>query len=310
MKYSVNRVVLFFLLSYNVALYAQQESQFTQYMYNTSSINPAFAGSREVISVLVMHRSQWVGLDGAPVTNTLAVHSPIDSNMKWGLGLSVVNDRLGPSDENTVSVDVSFAVPTSERFKLAFGLKSTLNFLNVNFNKLKEYNPADPLHGSRNNIDNRFFPNLGFGVYWYSDKAYLGFSIPYLLEKHYYDNNVQLTASERMHLHGMFGYVFSLDPKIKFKPAVLTKIVKGAPLQLDLSANFLFSEKLTLGAAYRWDAAVSALAGFQISNTWLIGYSYDRDVTRLGNFNQGSHEIFLRYEFFRSYDRIKSPRFF
>lgn len=302
-------MVSVFLLC-NVVLQAQQESQFTQYMYNTSNINPAFAGSREVMSALAMHRSQWVGLDGAPVTNTFAVHSPIDYNMKWGLGLSVVNDRLGPSDENTVSADVSYAVHTSEKFKLAFGLKSTLDFLNINFNKLKEHDPAEPLHGKRDNIDNRFFPNLGFGLYWYSDQTYLGLSVPYLLEKQYYDNDVQLTASEKMHLHVICGHVFNLGAETRFKPAVLAKIVKGAPLQLDLSANFLFFDKLTLGAAYRWDAAASALAGFQISNSWLIGYSYDREVTGLGNFNQGSHEIFLRYEFFRTYSKIKSPRFF
>lgn len=291
-------------------MHSQQEAQYTHYMYNTLNVNPGYAGARDVLSVLVMHRNQWVGLDGAPKTNTVTMHSPLNSNGSLGLGLSFVNDKLGPSVENTISVDFSYSFKTSEQFKLAFGLKATANFFDVDFSKLTSRDQTDPLIMDRNNIDNRFFPNIGAGIYWYSDKAYFGLSMPYLLESKYYDNDVQYVASEKTHIHAIAGYVFELNPEIKFKPAVLSKIVKGAPLQIDVSANFLFHEKLTLGAAYRWDAAWSALAGFQISKSWLVGYSYDRDTMKLGDFNSGSHEVFLRYEFFKEYDRYKSPRFF
>ncbi|OIV40982.1 PorP/SprF family type IX secretion system membrane protein [Flavobacterium johnsoniae] len=302
------KIIIIGLMLNCLCVTAQQEAQFTQYMYNTSSINPAYAGSRGCLSALLMHRTQWVGLDGAPVSNTLAIHTPLGISQKVGLGVSVLNDRLGPSENNVVSVDLSYSVTMSESYQLAFGIKGTADMFNVDFNKVKLFNPNDNL--GRESIDNRFAANVGAGVYLYSDKTYVGLSVPYMLENKYYDNDVQYVASERMHFHFMAGHVFDIGGETKFKPSLLTKVVKGAPLQVDLSANFLFFDKLTLGAAYRWSAAVSALAGFQISDSWLIGYAYDKDTTRLGNFNSGSHEVFLRYELFRKYDKVVSPRFF
>ena len=300
-------IILGLLLNCFFAI-AQQEAQYTQYMYNTANINPAYAGSRGSLSALIMHRTQWVGLEGAPVTNVATISSPLGISQRFGLGVSFVNDKLGPSDNNVISVDLSYYVPTSENFKLAFGVKGTADMFNVDFNKVKLFNPNDNLN--RENIDNRFSANVGAGLYWYSDKTYLGVSVPYILENHYYDNDIQYVASERMHFHILAGHVFDLSKELKFKPSVLSKVVQGAPLQVDLSANFLFFDKLTLGAAYRWSAAVSAMAGFQLSDSWMIGYAYDKETTRLGNFNSGSHEIFLRYELFRKFDKVVSPRFF
>lgn len=302
------RLIILGLLLSSFFVSAQQEAQYTQYMYNTADINPAYAGSRGSLSALIMHRTQWVGLEGAPVTNTATISSPLGISQRFGLGVSFVNDKLGPSDNNVISVDLSYYVPTSENFKLAFGVKGTADFFNVDFNKVKLFNPNDNLN--RENIDNRFSANVGAGLYWYSDKTYLGVSVPYILENHYYDNDIQYVASERMHFHVLAGHVFNLGKELKFKPSVLSKVVQGAPLQVDLSANFLFFDKLTLGAAYRWSAAMSGMAGFQLSDSWLIGYSYDKETTRLGNFNSGSHEIFLRYELFRKFDKVVSPRFF
>jgi type IX secretion system PorP/SprF family membrane protein len=302
------KLIVFGFLLISILGHAQQEAQYTQYMYNTSNINPGYAGSRGVLSILGMYRTQWVGLEGAPKTSTFTAHTPL--NPKLGLGVSFVNDKLGPSDENTISVDLSYSIPATEELKLAFGLKGTGNFFNVDYTKLKSFDPSDPKNFGRTNIDNRFFPNVGAGAYLYSNKMYLGLSIPYLLEQKYYDNDVQYVASERMHIYAIAGYVFDLNSNLKFKPSVLGKIVNGAPLQVDLSANFLLYDKLTLGAAYRWSAALSAMAGFQISDSWLIGYAYDRETTRLGSFNSGSHEIFLRYEFVKKYNKVVSPRFF
>ncbi len=302
------RLIILGLLLNSFFAIAQQEAQYTQYMYNTANINPAYAGSRGSLSALIMHRTQWVGLEGAPVTNVATISSPLGISQRFGLGVSFVNDKLGPSDNNVISVDLSYYVPTSENFKLAFGVKGTADMFNVDFNKVKLFNPNDNLN--RENIDNRFSANVGAGLYWYSDKTYLGVSVPYILENHYYDNDIQYVASERMHFHILAGHVFDLSKELKFKPSVLSKVVQGAPLQVDLSANFLFFDKLTLGAAYRWSAAVSAMAGFQLSDSWMIGYAYDKETTRLGNFNSGSHEIFLRYELFRKFDKVVSPRFF
>lgn len=287
-------------------LFAQQDSQFTQYMYNPVNFNPAYAGSREVLSIFGMHRTQWVGLDGAPVTNTVSVHTPI-TNSDIGIGVSFVNDRIGPSDENTISVDISYTVPTSDYYKLAFGLKTTANLLNVDFTKLTQQ-PGDP--ELQYNIDNRFSPNIGAGVFWYSENSYIGLSVPNFLETRHFDGTNNSVARERMHYHFIGGYVFDLNPTLKFKPSVLVKAVDQAPLQVDFSANFLFNEKLTLGVAYRWSAALSAMVGFQITDGLLAGYSYDAETTKLANYNSGSHEIFLRFELFKNYDKIISPRFF
>ncbi|MFK7051006.1 MULTISPECIES: type IX secretion system membrane protein PorP/SprF [Flavobacterium] len=300
--------IIYLLLLMSGVIFAQQEAQYTQYMYNTANVNPGYAGTRGCFSALIMHRSQWVGLEGAPKTNTLALSTPLGINNKMGLGVSVINDKIGPSDENAISVDLSYNIPVSEGSKLSFGIKGTANFFSVDFNKTKIHNVSDGL--IRQNVDNRFFPNVGAGAFWYSEKTYVGLSIPFILEQKYYDNDVQYVASERMHPHLIAGHVFRLSSEVQFKPTTMIKYVNGAPLQVDLSGNFWFNEKFSLGAAYRWSAAWSAMAGFQINDSWLIGYAYDRDVTRLGNFNSGSHEVFLRYELFKRVEKVVAPRFF
>ena len=306
------RFLIFIVTLVAASSYAQQDSQFTNYMYNTININPAYAGSRGVLSIFGLHRNQWVGLDGAPVTNTLSINSPIN-NSNFGIGLSLVNDRIGPSDENSFSLDISYSVKTSETYKLSFGVKATANLLNVDFTKLNIYNPGDVL--AQYNIDNKFSPNVGAGVYLHSNKTYVGLSVPNFLETSHFDKGestftANSVASERMHFYLIGGHVFDLSENVKLKPAFLTKMVQGASLQVDLSANFLFNDKFTLGAAYRWDAAASLLAGFQVSDSWFIGYGYDMEVTKLANYNSGSHEFFLRYELFKNYDKVVSPRFF
>ena len=287
------------------SMYSQQDSQYTQYMYNTPLVNPAYAGSRETITAFLLHRNQWVGLDGAPVTNNFSINMPVgDSN--FGVGLNFVNDEIGPVSENEISADLAYFIQVSENYKLSLGLKGTANLFQLDVNKLRIFDPADPQF---QNVDTEFSPNVGAGLYLFSDKTYFGLSVPNFFESYRYnDNNVEITK-EKMHFYFIAGHVFTLSPNIDFKPAVLSKIVEGAPLQADVTANFLFFDKLTLGAAYRWDASVSALAGFQISDSWFIGYGYDLETTKLANYNSGSHEIFLRYEVFNR-SRVSAPRFF
>lgn len=291
--------------------YAQQDAQYTQYMYSTTVVNPAYAGTRETLSVFALHRTQWVGLDGAPVTNNFSLNTPIGGNL--GLGVSIVNDKIGPSDENNIAVDFSYSIDVSERYKLSFGLKASANLLNVDFSKLHIYNPGDPRF--QDNIDNHFSPNIGTGIYLHSDNTYFGLSAPYLIESKHFDgkannNASSFIATKKIHYYFIAGHVFDLSPSLQFKPSILTKMVQGAPLQIDLSGNFLINQKFTAGIAYRWDAAFSALVGFQASESWFIGYSYDTDSTKLANYNSGSHEFFLRYELFTKKNRIISPRFF
>lgn len=287
--------------------YAQQDAQFTQYMYNTININPAYAGSREAMSIFMLHRAQWVGLDGAPKTTTASIHTPINDS-KVGIGVSIINDKIGPSVENNIAVDFSYTIPVSDVYRLSFGIKASANILDVDFNKLVINNPGDPIF--QNNIDNKFSPNLGVGLYLHSDKSYIGISAPSLLETKHFENNSSSVAYERIHYYMIAGHVFDLNESVKFKPSLLTKYVQGAPLQVDVSGNFLINEKFTAGVSYRWSAAVSAMVGFKANESWFIGYGYDLDTTNLGSYNSGSHEIFLRYELFKKINRITSPRFF
>ena len=269
--------------------FSQQDAQYTQYMYNTINVNPAYAGS-----------------DGAPKTAAFSVNSPLGNN-NWGMGLSFITDKIGATDESTISLDLSYAIKVSENFKLALGLKGTGNLFNLDVNKLDIEHANDPQF---QNLDNSFTSNLGAGLYLYSNKTYLGISAPNFFETtRYNDNDIEL-YTERLNFYFIGGHVFDLGSALQFKPAVLTKLVQGTPLQVDLSGNFLIHEKLVLGAAYRWDAAISAMAGFQITDGLFIGYGYDYETTDLSRYNSGSHEIFLRFELFNRYNNIIAPRFF
>ena len=288
-----------------IVSFAQQDAQFTQYMYNTINVNPAYAGSRGAMSIFALHRTQWVGLDGAPVTNTVSINTPINGS-NLGLGVSLINDKIGPTQENAISADLSYTINTSETFKLSFGIKATANLFNLDVTKL---NPVDATDPTLQNY-NKFTPNIGAGIYLHSDKAYVGFSIPNFIETQNYNDNQVAIYKQKINYYLMAGYVFNIGDEVKFKPALLTKMVQGAPLQVDVSGNFMFNQKFVVGIAYRWSAALSGMVGFQVSDGLYIGYGYDRETTNLKNYNSGSHEIFLRYELFNNIDKITTPRFF
>lgn len=299
-------VLLLGLCSWEVG--AQQDAQYTQYMYNTISVNPGYAGSRGHISTALLHRSQWLGLDGAPKTQTFNIHSPVGYR-GVGLGLSIINDKIGPTSETNFDIDFSYTVYTSREGKLSFGLKGSANLLDVRFSELNQYSPDVLL---QQDIDNRLSPNIGAGVYYHTDRFYMGLSVPRFLQTSHFDRSSLSTAKEQMNLYLITGYVWDVNPSLKFKPALLTKMVKGAPLQIDLSANFMLYEKFILGAGYRWDAALSGMAGFQLTPNFLIGMGYDKETTDLGStrFNDGSFEVILRYDFISTKGSLKSPRFF
>jgi type IX secretion system PorP/SprF family membrane protein len=301
----MKKLVLVFMF-FSVVGFAQQDAQFTQYMYNTVNINPAYAGSRSALNIFGLYRAQWVGLNGAPETSTFSLNTPL-RNSNLGVGASLVNDKIGPSTENTFSADLSYTIPTSETFKISFGMKATANIFNLDVSKL---NPEHKDDLQFQNLSSKFSPNIGAGVYWHSDKAYVGLSIPNFVETKRYSSDEIAIFKEKINYYLIAGYVFDINPDIKFKPAVLTKLVEGSPLQVDLSGNFMFNDKFTVGVAYRWSAALSAMVGFQITDGLYLGYGYDRETTNLNNYNTGSHEIFLRFELFNDYSRITSPRFF
>ncbi|MEO9659632.1 MAG: type IX secretion system membrane protein PorP/SprF [Maribacter dokdonensis] len=295
-------------------MFGQQDAQYTQYMYNTFSVNPAYAGSREVLSISALHRSQWVGRDGAPNTQTLSVHGP--SSDKVGLGLSIVHDEIGNNTNQNTYIDAAFSytLKTSNNNKLSFGLKAGGHLLNLDFNNLRNFS-AGGTAITDSDLYKKFTPNFGAGLYYHNDQFYAGLSIPNFLQTEHFDSsdgNDNLVSVDRMTWYLISGYVFEMSSALKFKPAFLLKATSGAPLQADISANFLLNDKFSMGAAYRWDAALSALFGFQMTPEFMLGLAYDSDISELGGtkFNNGSFEVFLRYEFIKK-DKIDlTPRFF
>lgn len=296
-------VVFTALLSININ--AQQDPQFTQYMYNTMSVNAGYAGQRDVLSATALYRTQWVGIDGAPKTITFGIHSPL-GNEHLGLGLSAVSDQLGPTKETSVDANFSYTIPLNTNgTELSFGVKGGVHLLDADWSKGQFQNPDSAFNDNLNLVS----PTVGAGVYLHSNKWYLGVAVPNFLTTNHYDDFRESIAVERMHFFLIGGYVFNLSDNTKLKPAFLAKAVDGAPLIADLSLNALFNEKFTLGIAYRWDDSVSGLTGFQLSNSLFVGYAYDLTTTNLNNYNSGTHEIILRFEL-QQLAKILSPRFF
>lgn len=285
---------------------AQQDPQYTQYLYNMNVVNPAYAGARGVLSLNVFARKQWVGIQGAPETGTFSIHAPVNYSM--GLGFSVIYDRLGPVTETNSYADFSYTIRVAEEGKLAFGLKGGVTLHHVDVGLL------DPLVLGDENVlninPNETYPNFGTGIYYYTREFYLGASIPNVLETKYFvkSNGSVSNVSERMHYFFTSGYVFKLSRSVDIKPSILVKAAFGAPVSVDLSGNVLLNKKVELGLSYRLDDSISAMAGFNISPDFRIGYAYDLTVSNYGNYNSGTHEIMLLFDLYRS--RVKNPRFF
>lgn len=289
-----------------LSIEAQQDPQFTQYMYNTITVNPGYAGSRGHLSILGMHRSQWVGINGAPTSQVLAIDGPVSERV--GLGIVATYDELGPSNELFLDGNFSYTIPFGANGqRLSLGLKAGGRIFNVDFNEGRIQNPDVAF---QNNIENRFFPTIGAGAYYHTEGGYLGFAIPNFFSEDHYNGETQEIATERLHYFLIGGIVRDITADIKFKPAFFVKWVPGAPMIADISANFMIRETVTAGIAYRWDDAFSGLLGVQISPNLNLGYAYDRSTTDLRNFNSGTHEVFLRFELKTQDKRLKSPRFY
>ncbi len=308
MNKSFTTYIVIVILLVSELSYSQQDAQYTQYMFNTVNVNPGYAGSREVLNIVALHRTQWYGLQGSPSTQTLALDTPLGTVERVGLGVSIINEAIGPINETYINIDASYTIPVSEKGKLSFGLKAVAHLFNVDFNKLNLFDLND---NSFHSVSNKFTPNIGAGAYYYTDKFYLGLSAPNLIETNFY-NDDSLIGKELINYYLITGYVFDINDNIKFKPALLSKLVFGAPLQLDFSTNFMFYERFTFGLAYRWSAALSAITSFQITNSIALGFAYDRETTALGNreFNNGSYEVMLSVGLNKRSVRRVTPRFF
>ncbi|HQV35679.1 MAG TPA: type IX secretion system membrane protein PorP/SprF [Flavobacterium sp.] len=308
-KYKIHLIILLVTLVSN----AQQDPQYTQYMYNMSVINPGYAtDDAEVINFGALYRAQWVGSEGGPTTGTFFAHSPIAKKVE--MGISVVHDEIGDVvKESNVYVDFAYVLNLNESNKLSFGIKGGATFYSTNFNGFI-YSDELPDPAFAENLS-KTFPNIGVGAFYFGENYYLGLSSPNLLKSKHLEkqDGVIATGVEEIHYFFTGGYVFNLNDNLKFKPAFMTKAVAGAPMSLDLTANFLINNVFELGAGYRWDDSVSGLVNFKITPSLRIGYAYDYTLSNLGKFNTGSHEIMLLFDLNKKgktngYD--KSPRFF
>jgi len=294
---------------------AQQDSQFTQYMYNMSVINPAYATAEEgILKLGGLYRTQWVGLEGAPKTGSFFAHTPI--NDKIEMGISFTNDNIGDVvNENNIFADFAYVLPVGIESKISFGVKAGVTLFDTNFNGFQLQSGGASTDLAFDENMSRAFPNLGIGAFFFTDTYYLGFSAPNMLSTKHLENEngIKATGVQNVHYFLTGGYVFDIDGNVKIKPAFMARGVKGAPLALDITANVLVNEKLEVGLGYRLDDAVSALVNFRITPELRVGYAYDYTTTNLGDYNSGSHEILILFDvdlfgFKSGYDR--SPRFF
>jgi len=287
---------------------AQQDPMYTQYFFNPLTVNSGYAGTRDALSATLLVREQWFGIEGRPQTQTLSLHSPL-RNDALAVGGTIIRDKVGPTNSTSVFGDFSYRVNVSDNSRLAFGLKAGVNLLSADLAALENTDPGDISLAS--NISNTPLPNFGASAYLWADKYFLGLSAPKLLENDLDSQIENIRGSERTHLFFMGGYVFELSPALKFKPTFMTKVVRDAPVSLDLTANFLLDDKLWLGGAMRFGDSFGFLASYQLTDQLRAGYAFDYTLTDLQQITTAnSHEFMLSYDFIFNEEKLLSPRFF
>ena len=301
-------ILLFFTILIAQQISAQQDPQYTQYMYNMNIINPAYAGISEGLSVGALYRSQWVGLDGGPETFTFNIHSPVGKQL--ALGLSVISDKIGPVEETNAYVDVSYTIPLGMETRLAFGVKGGFTFHDIAIaeSQITLVDLSDPFFA---NAINETTPNIGAGVYFYKpNKYYISISVPNILNGVHLDANGTKIGSESEHLFTAAGYVFDLSENFKLKPHALLKYAFDAPVSYDLNANLFMYDLVEFGVGYRLDDSFSTMINFQVTKDLRIGYAYDAINSGLDIVTDSSHELFINYDFNFSSKVSRSPRYF
>ena len=289
---------------------AQQQAMFTQYMFNQSILNPAYAASQDNLNAMLLARTQWFGLGGGPRTQTFSIHGPL-SEKKFTAGLSFLNDKISVVNSTETYADFAYQFQLVPDVYLALGLKAGFDFYQADLTKLKTINNNDPSFSE--DVNNSFLPNFGFGGFVYSNDYYLGVSVPKLSRNKININskvNSNTLSREELHYYIIGGYVFELDKDVKFKPSFFAKMVKGSPLSFDVNASFLLKEKLWLGGTYRLKEGFCANVEFKVTNNLMLGYSFDFTTSDLSSYNYGTHEVFVSLDLNFTRFRVKSPRYF
>ncbi len=301
----IKHTIIVLVLTISFKAKSQQEVQFTHYMYNTLAVNPAYAGSSQLLNVSSLFRQQWIGMEGAPMSQNLFLHTPI-MNKNIGIGLNFLNDKVGPINQTSGALDCSYSIKINKKARLNIGMKAMINYIQADLIHLKLDEAND------NNFAFNYYkvtPNIGLGLYYHTDKGYLGVSTPKLIETKFSNNTIDATKFNR-HYYIIGGYVLELNKNWKLKPAFLTKLTQNAPVSLDLSLEAYYGNKLSLGIMNRVTDSYGFLAGYRISDQLKIGMSFDQTISRLHNFNKGTYELFLSYDFLFKDDKIITPRYF
>jgi type IX secretion system PorP/SprF family membrane protein len=308
----MKKLILFFAITLSAfTLNAQQDPQFSHYMYNTISVNPAYAGSRGVLNITGLHRSQWIGLEGAPTSQTLTLNTPL-RNRKMGVGLSVVNDKIGPINQTFIYGDYSYTVRLTQKLKLAFGMKAGINWFQPKISSLNTIQNNDPSFvGST--MESVIKPNIGAGIYLHREDWYIGASSPRLVQNKFNlggSANDTTSVLEERHMFFIAGYLWTVNPQLKLKPTAQLKMVQDAPMSIDATLEALIRNKFSIGAGLRVGDSFYGMLGYQFTDQFRVGFAYDYTTTRLQNVNNGTVEFMLSYDFYFNNDKLKSPRYF
>lgn len=292
---------------------AQYDAMFTQYMFNEMYINPAYTGSKEAMAVNLTHRQQWVNFPGRPITTSFTLHGPL-ANDKMGLGLSLLNEQIGKLNRNLVYLNYAYRLKVSDKGKLSFGLMGGIHNQVNKLSELKATESGDIQIS--NNTPSLISPNFGAGIYYYTNKMYVGVSVPRMVDDSYmFDQSGDVIKSNKLnankfHYYLTGGYLFDINEDLKLKPQAMIKMVQNAPLQYDINVNALIKNKIWAGLSYRSGADVSVLLGIQLNPQFLVNYSYDYALTKIQKYSQGSHEITLGYLFSYKQRKVVTPRYF
>ena len=301
----IKHIIIILVLVVSFRAKSQQEVQFTHYMYNTLSVNPAYAGSNQLLNVSSLFRQQWIGIEGAPMSQNLFLHTPI-INKNVGIGLNFLNDKVGPINQTSVALDYSYSIKVNKKARLNIGMKAMMNYIQADLIHLKLDEVND------NNFAFNYYkvtPNIGLGLYYHNDNGYVGISTPKIIETKITKNNTDATKLNR-HYYIIGGYVFELNNRWKLKPAFLTKLTQNSPISVDLSLEAYYANRLSFGIMNRVKDSYGVLVGYRISDQLKVGMSFDQTISRLQNFNKGTYELFLSYDFLFKNDKIITPRYF
>lgn len=302
--YNKHLFLLLSIISVNL-INAQREPQYTQYINNTLTYNAAYISTQEDISFTAIGRSQWVGFKGAP--NTYSFSAILPSLSGIGMGLNIVHDEIGPTRQTSITGNFAYEIKLSPTIYTSFGASIGGSFFNIDYGKGNSLDPNDPLLNNRND----FNPSFGVGIMTYADNWYVGLSVPNFLKSNYYsEEDTKLVDSENLQYFILGGYIFNIKDNLKFKPAVLARFTKYLPLVVDYSANFLINNKITAGVSYRSSEIMTGLFGLQLTDNFYFGYSYDYTINGLSGYNDGSHEIMLKFTIPKKIKTIQSPRFY